>query len=311
MTWGEFQIIWHDWLRGVSAIALLVVLVALYFLEVFSQPVYTMVLLCAAAGAGLAFIVATCVTSVLPVWLRVAGAAVALVAGGLAIAGAVGLLFPGPDLVTARVSNAAPATVLEIPVGFVGTQGYLTVRGHPGASPGGEDEEITGTLRIGADASSLALPVRLVKKRGAKSGGGKGPAISRRGSDSWQVPLDTPRLDVTLSDLKPRSALPLEISITVPRLALSIVSRVLWALALVALVLAFLTARRGAFPIVLPFCVVVATVFHLLSRGLSPTEPLLPALGILLGGGIAGAAVAYLAAKVLERLLGPGVPHPT
>jgi hypothetical protein len=306
MKLGEFQIIWQDWLRGVTLMALVILLATLYFLKVFSQPVYTMLLLCSAAGGGLLFVIATCVTAVLPLWLRISGTVIALGAGGLAIAAASQLLFPGAPIAAGAVSNASPETVLDLPPVYQGTQGYLTIRGYPGASPSGDDEEVTATVKVTVGGPTLELPVKLVKKRsGGKGSGKKGPGISRRGTDSWELQLASTQVNVLLTNLRPRSALPFDITVTVPPLSMPLVTYLLWALAIAALLVAVFTARNGSFPVVLPFATVAATVFQLLSHGISPTEPLLPGLGILLGGGIAGAAAGYLPAKILEKFLAP------
>lgn len=310
MKWGEFQIIWHDWLRGVTLMALVVLLVTLYFLKVFPQPVYTMILLCTAAGGGLLFVTATCLAAVLPLWLRIGGIVLALGSGALAIAAASHLLFPGAPMSAGTVSNASPEAVLDLPPVYQGTQGYLTIRGYPGASPSGDDEEVTATVKVTAGGPTLELPVKLVKKRsGGKGSGKKGPGISRRGTDSWELQLASSQVNILLTNLKPRSALPFDIMVTVPPLSMPLVSYLLWALAIAALVVAIFTARNGYFPVVLPFTTVAATVFQLLSLGISPTEPLLPGLGILLGGGIAGATAGYLPAKLLEKVLGPKEPE--
>lgn len=303
MDLNEFEHIWDDWLKGVSLGILVVALVALYFLDAFTQPVYSMLLVGVFLAGGLVVVAVSCLSGLLPAWGGVPGLLVALAAAGCSFFSIHQVVFPAEPITSLRVSGLDREGVLEVPSEASG-DAYLRVDGRPGADPAGSDEEVDATVSLIGSGFSSSVGVKLFKKRGGGGKGSKGPKISRKGSDLFLLSgLPEGRLAVKLEKVKPEKALPLTFSLLHPAIPPRVFSIALWGLLGLALFFSFFIAVRGHFPAVLPFTL-VAVVWHtIVSRGVSPTEPLLPLLGILVGGGIAACAGGYTVGKVMQKVL--------
>jgi len=303
MDLAEFEHIWDDWLKGVSLGILVVALVALYFLDAFSQPVYSMVLVAVFLTAGVVVSAGSCLSGLLPRGVGVPGLLVALAAAACTFFSIHQVVFPGEPTTSVTVSGLEREGVLEVPSEVSG-DAYLRVDGRPGADPAGGDEEVDATVSLSGSGFSFSLGVKLFKKRGGSGKGGKGPKISRKGSDLFLLSgLPEGRLAVRLEKLKPEKALPLTFALIHPHIPPRVFSIALWLLVGAALFLSLFIAGRGQFPVVLPFSFVTVVWHTIVSQGVSPTEPLLPLLGILMGSGIAASAGGYAAGKVLQKVL--------
>jgi hypothetical protein len=307
MTRIEWEEMWHDWLRGVSLIALCAVLAGIYFLKLFSEPVFGMVLSVTAVGLSLTAVILNCASSTVHLVVRVSGAAVAVACAAGFLVQSAQVLFPGQPEAQVQLSHLQPQGTLEVP-GSAGLGSFLVVRGRPGASPSGQDSHVKGSIRLDVGDTGRQVPVALF--RGSPGGGGgnsKGPSISAREADMWymgNLPSGTARVE--LRDLRPEDALPLTVSLHVPMISPSRVEFALWGLVGLALILSIPLLRKGRFPAVVPFSAAIGVVGELVLNGLPPDRPVLPLVGMLLGGILGGALAGYLATRLLGRLTGGG-----
>ncbi len=313
MTREEWGIVWHDWLRGVSLIVLCALLAVVYFLRLFSEPVFGLLLCVVAVLVTAVLAVLNCMSSssVLPV--RLSGAAVILAGGVLLVVAGAQVLFPGQPTVEAQLSFLQPQARLAIPES-AGQGCYLTVRGRPGASPSGQDSEVHATVRLSTAAGADSFSVNLFRSRpGSSRGGGssRGPSISAREADMWFLgALPAGEGGLELASLRPEDALPLTVGLHVPLLPPQTLAWALWALVLASLILAIPMLRQGRFPAAVPYCLALAVANQLIARGLPPDRPVLPLVGILLGGIFGGALAGYGATKVIEKWAAAPAPRP-
>jgi len=303
MTREEFAHIWHDWLRGITLIAAAAALVGLYFLHLFSDPVYGGILVTVLLTAGCAVTAGFCLSGLMPRIVRIAGPPVALAGACLLFAGIFQVLFPDDPYTSTTLSGSQRDGPLEIPTTGLETS-YLKIRGRPGASPSGDDSEVKAEIEFRGREFNRLVRVEMYGDRGTAPGKGKGVALGRR--DSQLILLDglpEGKLDLHLSLLKPETALPLEISLHRPVIPPGLLYLCLWVVVAASLVLGLLTARAGQFPFIVPYAVVLLVVLHFAHRGISPEQPLLPLLGIVLGGGIAACAAGYGLGKLMQFAL--------
>ena len=142
--------------------------------------------------------------------------------------------------------------------------------------------------------------------KGAQNKGkGKGIAISEMTSDLFRVDgVVAGESQVKLDNMKPPKALPLRVTFHKPQFPTALAWWVVAFLLLATIVVSLFTLKGRLFPFILPFSLVMVVVQHLAAQGFSPTEPLLPLLGILMGGGILTSAVGYLLGKGLSWITG-------
>ncbi|MBM4352999.1 MAG: hypothetical protein FJ109_04270 [Deltaproteobacteria bacterium] len=301
----EWQVVWQDWLRGVTLIGLCAALAGLYFSGLLSEPVFGMFLCLVATVVAGFFVVSNCMSSTSALPTRVLGTG-ATVAGGIVfLAGAMQVLFPGQPAAQAQLSFLHPQARITVPEGA--QRGcFLSVRGHPGASPSGQDSEVHATIHMRGASGSESFSVELFRRRQASSGGGRGrggPSISAREADMWY--LGSPAAgdaELELSGVKPETALPLTLALHVPMLPPRGMAFVLWGIVLVTLILAVPMLRQASFPAAVPFTLALAVVNELVLRGLPPDRPALPLVGILVGGIFGGALAGYGATRLVAKL---------
>ena len=307
MTREEFSLIWHDWLRGVTLIGALLLLVAIHFTHIFSPPGYAIFVVGVALLVGLGMAASACLSSLPPLPLRVLAP---LVAGAGALLGFTGMFqavyLPEP-YATATVSTTSPTTTLVVPTDGL-DESYLKVKGRPGASPSGKDKELEVRLALAGPGIKRSLKIELFKSKTAK--GGKGStSLGLRDADAVLLEgLQPGVLEITISELKPETALPMELSLHWPMLPPSMLRAGLFAVLALAFALSPFIARRNQFPFILPFAIVLAVTYWFIGQGIPPRQPLLPLLGIVIGGGIAGSGVGYGLAKLMQLLLRPREP---
>mgnify|MGYP001328649466 CR=1 FL=1 len=303
MRLEDFEQMWNDWLRGTVLVGIILLLVVLYSLDVLTKPNFALVmtgtLLVVAVAASLQY----CLDVPVPRLLAV----VSPIIGGL---GAVvvfitiqGVLKPPPPFAEVQVSAADPMATLAVPEEMAG-EVYVWVHGTPGALPSGDDRTITAGLDLTQGERHKTFHIELLK--GAKNKGkGKGIAISDMTSELFRMDgLVEGDVQVKLDRLKPPKALPLKITFHKPAFPTSLAWWVVAFLLLATIVVSLFTLKGRLFPFILPFSLVMVVVQHLAAQGFSPTEPLLPLLGILMGGGILTSAVGYLLGKGLSWVTG-------
>jgi hypothetical protein len=304
----EFDMIWHDWLRGVSLIVTLLLLVALYFTGLFTQPGYTRFVIIVMLLGGFGVAGSTCLQSGPPLFVRLAAPVLAAAAAVLAFIGVTQVFFLAEPFASGVLSSVETSTELVVPTdGLDGS--YLQVTARPGASPSGKDETIEMVLAIQGQGVTRNEAMEFYKNK--KGTGSKASGLSLGRKDSTSIYLETlpaGPLTVRLSELKPDSTLPFTLSLHWPRLPPALIATGLWALFALALVLAVFMARRNHFPFILPYTLVLAVIHQITMQGISPTQPLLPMLGIIIGAGLASSAAGYAIGKPLQLLLRPPQP---
>lgn len=297
---------WDDWLKGITAMVAAGCLVGLYFLHWLSDPAYAMLLAGLLAGGGALATAIVSLTPPSPRLVQLTGPVVAFAAGAIALAGAHQVLFPEEPYSTATLSGTQRTGTLVVPTS--GIEGaYLKVKGRPGASPSGRDSVVELDLQITGKALERRLSFELYKnKSGSSQGGKKGVPLGRRDSQLvWLDGLSEGAIGLELVHLKPEAALPVEISLHWPAWPPGLLATALWVLLGLAAAVSVVAARARRFPFVLPYSLVLVTVNHFIASGLSPDQPLLPLLGIVLGGGIVASAAGYGLGKLLVHLLAP------
>jgi len=304
----ELQIIWQEWLRGVSLLALCALLAAIYFAGLVGEATFGMILCVTAVVVTAAVVVIHCMSSMSALPFRLAGSAVVVLGGILFLAGAAQVLYPGQPAAVAQVSFLRPQARLSVPEGA--QQGcFLSVRGRPGASPTGQDSEVHATIHMKTASAAESFVVSLFKNRQKAAAGGRssrGPSVSAREADMWYLGAVVPGdAELELTALRPEQALPLTLALHVPLLPPRSMALVIWGIVLVSLVLAVPALRQGHFPAVVPFSLSLAVVNELVLRGLPPDRPALPLVGILLGGIFGGALVGYGATRLARLGLDP------
>ena len=186
---------------------------------------------------------------------------------------------------------------------------YLQVTARPGASPSGKDETIEMVLQIDGQGVTRTEAMEFYKNK--KGTGGKASGLSLGRKDSASIYLEilpAGPLTVRLAELKPDTTLPFALSLHCPRLPPNLIAMGLWLSVAMALVMAVFMARRNHFPFILPYTLVLAVIHQIAMQGISPTQPLLPMLGIIIGAGLAGSAAGYAVGKTLQLLLRPPQP---
>ncbi len=304
MTRTEFDMIWHDWLQGVSLLGLLALLVALHFLKVFSPPDYALLVVLVALVGGAAMAGSVCLSGLAPLPVRILAPMVVLVAAGLFAQGTRQVIYLAPPYAQATLSGSAPKVTLEVPTDGL-EESYLQVLGRPGASPSGKDNEVVAHLALKGPGPARSLRMEFFKNKTAKGQKGSTSLGLRDADTALLTGLQTGVWEVTLTELKPEVALPMELSLHWPLVPPSLLSAGLIAMALLALLLAFFSARRNQFPFPLPFTLVLVLAYWFISQGIPPRQPLLTLLGIGIGSAIAGSGVGYGAGKLLMLLLRP------
>jgi hypothetical protein len=304
MDRAEFEEIWHDWLGGLTLIASLGLVVAVYFLHLFPEPVYTLGVFILAAAGGIAFLGLRAAQDQMPRGLVFGTTLSALAGCALVILNFAQIIFPGRPYAATTLSAASPEGTLEVPTEGLGP-GYLVVHGRPGASGSGEDDRIAGDLSLETGAVTQRFKLSLAADGGTGEAAGKKGVAAGRSSDLFPVPdLPAGVARVRLSNFRPNVFLPLELSLQTPRfLPPELVWLGLAGLSVAAVVLAVMCLAAGFFPLPIPLLLVVVVANWFIGRGVSPSQPLLPLLGILLGGGIAAAAAGYSVGKGLELLV--------
>ncbi len=304
MTREELALIWHDWLRGVTLICALLLLVAVYFFHIFSPPGYAMLVVCIALLVGLGMASSICLSSLAPLIVRVFAPLVATAGALLGFAGVFQAIYLPEPYATATVSTTSPSTTLVVPTDGL-DESYLRVKGRPGASPSGKDKE--GEVRLGLSGPGIkeSLKLEFFKNKTAKGGKGSTALGLRDANVVLLEGLQPGVVAVTISELKPETALPLELSLHWPMLPPSLLRLALYIVLAIALLLSPFVARRNQFPFILPYAIVLASTYWFIGQGIPPRQPLLPLLGIILGGGIAGSGLGYGLAKGLQLLLRP------
>lgn len=304
MTRAEFALIWNDWLRGVSLIGALLLLVAIHFLQIFSPPDYALLVVCIALLAGLGMASSVCLSSLTPLPVRVLAPLVAAAGALLGFCGVYQTVYlPEPYAVT-TLSTTAPAGLLVVPTDGL-DESYLRVKGRPGASPSGKDKEVLVHLAIAGPGIDRAVRLEFFKSKTA-SGGKGSTSLGLRDADSVLLEgLEPGVLDVSITELKPETALPMELSLHWPLLPPSLLRLALLLVLAMAFLLSPFLARRNQFPMILPYALVLVVTYWFIGHGIPPRQPLLPLLGIILGSGIAGSGVGYGLAKGLQLMLRP------
>ena len=304
MTREEFSLIWHDWLRGVTLICALLVLVAIHFLHIFSPPDYAILVVSIALLVGLVMAASVCFSRLAPVLVRAVAPLLATVGALVGFAGVFQTIYLPEPYATATVSTTSPTTTLVVPTDGLG-ESYLRVTNRPGASPSGKDKNVEVRLDLSGPGVKRSLKLEFFKNKTAK--GGKGStSLGLRNADALLLEgLEPGGLQVTIGELKPETALPMELSLHWPMVPPSLLRLALYVVLALALLLSPFIARRGEFPFILPFAIVLAVTYWFIGQGIPPRQPLLPLLGIILGGGIAGSGVGYGLAKGMQLLLRP------
>lgn len=303
MTLGELEIIWHDWLRGVSLIGALAVLVVVYFLHIFTDQSYTMLLLCVGLAVGFCMAASVCLAGSPPLAVRLVAPLLAAGAAALGFIAVHQVVYPAEPFAECEVSIVVPSAVCEVPTDGL-DPAWLKVKGRPGAGGSGDDSEITGQIVLAAGDFGTTVRPRLYRDKGPTGGKGKGISVGRKESDLFLVPgLPAGPVTATLTDIKPSAALPLKLSFHLPLLPPNLIELALALAVAVALVLAFFVARTGHFPFILPYTVVLLVISNVAGRGFSPDQPLLPFLGVAIGSTIGGSAAAYVVGKGMQKLL--------
>ncbi len=300
----EFSLIWHDWLRGVTLIGALLLLVAIHFLHIFSPPDYALLVVSIALLVGLGMSASVSFSKLAPVPVRAAVPLVATVGALVGFAGVFQAIHLPEPYAEATVSTTSPTTTLVVPTDGL-DESYLRVKTRPGASPSGKDKDVQVRLDLSGPGVKRSLKLEFFKNKTAK--GGKGStSLGLRNADAVLLEgLEPGVLQVTIGELKPTTALPMELSLHWPMFPPSLLRLALYVVLALAFVLAPFVARRGEFPYVLPFAIVLAASYWFIGQGIPPHQPLLPLLGIILGSGIAGSGVGYGLAKGMQLLLRP------
>lgn len=304
MTRAEFDMIWHDWLRGVSLIGLVGLLVALHFLKLFSPQDFAMLVVLVGLLGGTAMAGSVCLSGLAPLPVRILAPLVALVAAGLFAQGTRQVIYLAEPYAQATISGTAPKATLEVPTDGL-EESYLQVRGRPGASPSGKDNEVTARLALRGPGWERSLRFELFKNKTAKGQKGSASLGLRDADAALLTGLQVGVTEITLTELKPEVALPLELSLHWPLVPPSVLRSGLMAMAVMALLLAGFSARRNQFPFPLPFTLVLVLAYWFIAQGIPPRQPLLTLLGIGIGSAIAGSGVGYGAGKLLVLLLRP------
>ena len=292
MTRGEFSLIWHDWLRGVSLIGALLLLVAIHFLHLFSAPDYALLVVCVALLGGLGMAASVCLSSLSPLPVRVIAPLVATAGALLGFVGVFQTVYLPEPYATTTLSTTAPASTLVVPTDGL-AESYLRVQGRPGASPSGKDKEVTVHLSISGLGIERKLSLEFFKSK-TTSGAKGNTSLGLRDADTVLLEgLQPGVLEVAITELKPETALPMEMSLHWPLLPPSMIRMALFGVLAMAFLLSLFVARRNQFPMLLPYALVLVTTYWFVGQGIPPRQPLLPLLGIILGSGIASSGVGY------------------
>jgi len=130
-----------------------------------------------------------------------------------------------------------PSGTLVVPTEGLG-ECYLHIKGRPGASPTGKDNEIKAEVVLEGGGHKARARVRLFKNK-KSSGNRKGPSLGRRDGDLFRMPpFPAGPVAVRLSRLEPEAALPLQVSLHWPELPPDLLTTALAAVLLLAVVLA-------------------------------------------------------------------------
>jgi len=303
MNLTEFEHIWHDWLRGIALIALLIVLVVLYFSRLLSEPAYACLLTVVLLLAGAVAVVGTGFERRISLWAHLVTLMVVAPGGLLLFVTLHQQLYPPRPYAEATISRIQATATLVVPTTGL-DDSYLTLYGRPGASPTGKDREVSVLLELCGEDLDHSVDVTLFSNKGPAGGKSKGLSLGRKESDQFLLAgVAEGPLEVRVLEWKPEGTLPLRLALFRPLFPPPLVQWALHLLALLSLVLAVFVARRGSLPTVLPYAMVVDGVNLLVARGISPTQPLLPLLGIAIGVGLVGSAAGYLLARLLQRRL--------
>jgi len=297
MTRDEFEIIWHDWLRGVVLIALVVAMAGLYLTKLLPLPVFATVLGVVYVLAGFVLIGRSCIAAQ-------CGALVRSLSVGVALFGSAGMLltlwqvhFPSPPFAQGTLSHVAPDLVLEVPQEAL-AEALLVVRGHPGASPSGADATVDADLVTPAAKLHVSL---FHNRSGRQSSGGRGGlSLSLRTAEMFRFDGVAPGpFALHLASLKPEMAMPLQVSLHSPPVAMNVLTWVCAGALVAALLLSVFISRNGVFPGVVPMTAMMLAIQVVASKGYSPAEPILPLLGILALASIPAAFVGWLLARAV------------
>jgi hypothetical protein len=311
MTREEFAIIWHDWLRGVSLIALVLLLVALHFLHLFEPSTFALIVVSVFLVGGFGMAASVCLSGIPPLPVRLLAPLAAVAGAVLAFIAVRQAVLPEEPYATATISGIEPVATLTVPTDGL-EESYLVVRGRPGANPTGRDKTVKARLHLAGDGLRKTLSLELfTNKETGGNQGKKGPALGLRDADAFLLEgLKPGTLEVRMADLEPETALPMQLSLHWPLLPPSLLRHGLYGVLALAFLLALAMARRNHFPFILPYAMVLVVTVHFVVQGIPPRQPLLPLLGIVIGGGIGGSGVGYGLGKLLQLLLrrrnGPG-----
>lgn len=304
MTREEFALIWHDWLRGVSLIGVVLLLVAVHFAHIFSPENYALLVVGVALTGGLTLAGSVCLSGLAPLPVRIAAPLVALVTASLAFVGTWQAVHLGDPYASATLSSVEPSTTLAVPTDGLG-ESYLAIKGRPGASPSGKDKEVDLWLGLKGAGVAREWSLEFFKNKTAKGQRGS-TSLGMRDADSLLLKGLVPgELTVKIAELKPETALPFEVSLHWPLVPPGLIRVVLLGAVVLAFFMAFLSARKNQFPFLLPFTLVLAAAYWFIGQGIPFRQPLLPLLGIVIGSGIAGSGLGYAVAKVMQKTLAP------
>lgn len=302
MTRDEFSVIWHDWLRGVTLVGAIGILVGLYFLKWIPHDVFAVLMGVAAIVGVLGFALEHCVCSLLPGWMRAVTLALVLCSGaGLLVAIHVGVT-PGSTVAEGRLSPTHP--VLE---GYVPAGGdvLVNVTGTPGILASKDDTRIQAKLKAvyrNEENPDKDIEERMTWTFAASTETRRGMGTS---ATSFQAHLENAvpgKFEVRLEELIPKHATPLEVRASVAQFPSWALRIVLAALVVVALLLAPMSTRKGVFPTYLPGALVLGAAGFATLYGLPPASPEPKLLGFLVASAFGGAVVGYLMGKGVQKL---------
>jgi hypothetical protein len=301
VTFDEFKILWHDWLRGVSLVVLIAVLAVLYVLKVMPEPAFALLVTALALAIGIGMVGLRCLVQPAPLFVRAASLLLAVAGAAVVVLTLAQQIYPGDPVARAAISHLQPHAVLPIPAA-ANLEAYLMVKGNPGASPSGTDRQVIADLRLRIGESLQTIRADLFSSKGGQQGSAKGLSLSRKDSDLFLLSgTSYGELTADLTSLRPDTALPFQLALFVPPCPPSLLRLAALGLFGLSLLLAIFLVRGGAFPLVMPLLAAFAVAQLFFARGVSPTQPALPAVGMIVGAAVLGSTAGWLAAWALHK----------
>ncbi|GEM_PF-4208662 len=303
MNRAEFSEIWGDWLKGVAVAAALVVLAALYFLDLVTGRSFAMVLAVATGIMVFGVSVDNCMCRLLGPKTRLLSFALIITAGGLLTLSVYNELTPGFMVLEGELSPSEP--VLD---GYVPTAGELVmdVQARPGIRADGADAKVTARISAAYRGYAEGVFHEIGESRkwaflntvpgGGKSKNKSSPVTSAK--EHFEGAVEGP-FHLVLEEMKPEMATPLKVRVYLPWVHPTWIRMAAILLGVLSLLLAPFFARAGVFPSHAPATIVLAAAAFAVTTGLPQGHPEPRLFGIVLASAFGGALVGYLACRAI------------